>query len=151
MLLEWAECVDASAFLPMLSDVFERLVESLKEAKKETEEAEELWELTGELDDLRQEHETDPCVRYKWLARRTYHYMETPAITLKQYRRLTGHRHPGPANIIEGNLVPWEYAVDEVGNRLGMSTDGFADCVVRAYTREARIFAILEELKGAIS
>jgi hypothetical protein len=150
MLLEWAECVDARAFLPVLSDVFDRLIETLKGVEKPPEEAWRLEQLTVELEALRQEHEEDPCVRYKWLAKRTYRYMDTPALTLRQYQRLTGHRHPGMVNIIPGNLVPWEYAVDEVADRLGMGTSAFADCVVRAYEREGRILSILEELKEAL-
>jgi len=142
--------VDARAFMPPLDEVFKRLIENLEEIRLPPEEAERLEELTTELDALREAHEGDQCVRYKWLAKRTDRFMDRAAVTLKQYQRLTGRRHPGMVNILPGDLVPWEIAVDETADAMRMTSDEFAGCVVRAYERERTIFRTLGDIKELV-
>lgn len=136
--------------MPTLDEVFKRLIENLEAIRLPPEEADRLTELTAELDTLREAHESDRCVRYKWLAKRTDRFMDRAAVTLKQYQRLTGKRHPGMANILPGDLVPWEIAVDEPADAMGLTSDEFADCVVGAYERERKIFSTLGDIKEMV-
>ena len=143
-LANWARCVAESAYQPPLPEIFSVLARELE--KRIT--GEEAYQLLARYQELVETHKADPCTDLIWLARRTSRFMDRPTLTLKQYQRLTGRRHPGMANILPGNLIPWEIAVDEKADELKMSSDELEKRILRAYDREKEIFSLLAELKA---
>jgi hypothetical protein len=146
----WAECMYSEVSQPPLPEVFGALIAGLEEMLREREER---WELLERYKALVEEHRRDSCSQYTWLARRTYRFMDSPAITKKQFERLYG-KPPSPAIIDERGLVPWSWALDELAEDLGrrkfgrpMDTNELAECILAAYDREQEIFRLLEELK----
>lgn len=149
----WAECMTDVVSQPPLPEVFKALEAGLEEMLRAREER---WELMERYKALVEEHKRDPCSNYTWLARRTYRYMDSPAITKKQFRRLYG-QDPSPAIIDERGLVPWSWGLDELAEDLGrrkfgrpMDTNELADCIIAAYEREQEIFRLLAELKKEV-
>ena len=140
----WARCIADTAFQPPLPEIFGLLAKELEKRIA----GEEAYGLLARYQELVETHKADPCTDLIWLARRTSRFMDRPTLTLKQYQKLTGNRHPGMANILPGNLVPWEIAVDEKADELKMTSDELEKAILLAYDREKEIFSLLAELKA---
>ena len=144
MLQLWLTCLQDQAFLIPVGDALEKARHELTAIRESG--STEVQELFARYETQLEEHEADPCSRYVWLAKRTHRFRDRATLTLSQFRRLTGKAHPGKANLLKGNLIPWETAVDEVAFDMGMDTDKFERCVLLAYDRQFELFDLLAEV-----
>ena len=143
-LQEWLTCLQDQAFLIPIGDALEGARRELTSIRQGG--STEDQELFARYEVLLDEHSGDPCTKYIWLAKRTHRFRDRASLTLSQWRRLTGKRFPGKANLLPGRLIPWETAIDEVAFDMGIDTDKFERCVLRAFDRQFELFDLLAQV-----
>lgn len=140
-LQEWLTCLEDQAFIIPVLDAMEAAKVQLGELVVPD-------ETLATYETLLTEHRADPCTKFIWLAKRTSRFRTRASVTTSQYQRILGKKKiPAKVNLLPGKLVPWEIAVDEPADELGINADEFERCILLAFDRQFELFDLLDELQ----